>query len=94
MIRFKQQSCWVLLFTCAFNQEEKERFGGGKGSHKDSSWVAYVAGAKRGGEGEGEQRERGEKGSEPLPSLPNPLHFPLLPYPVPLSTPATQATHR
>ena len=53
-----------------------------------------MAGAKRRGEGEGEKRERGEKGSEPLPSLPNPLHFPLLPYPVPLSTPATQATHR
>ena len=53
-----------------------------------------MAGAKRRGEGEGEQRERGEKGSEPLPSLPNPLHFSLPPYPVPLSTRATQATHR
>ena len=29
MIHFKQQSSWVLLFTCAFNQEEKESFGGG-----------------------------------------------------------------
>ena len=53
-----------------------------------------MVGAKRGGEGEGEQGERGEKGSEPLPSLPNPLHFSLPPHPVPLSTRATQATHR
>ena len=49
---------------------------------------------KRMGSGKEEKRERGEKGSEPLPSLPNPLHFPLPPYPVPLSTRATQATDR
>ena len=53
-----------------------------------------MAGAKRRGEGKGEKRERGEKGSEPLPSLPNPVPFSLPPYPVPLSTRATQATDR
>ena len=42
--------------------------------------VACVAGAKRGGEG---GREK--------PSLPNPPLFSLPPYPLPLSTPATQA---
>ena len=42
--------------------------------------------------GEGEKRERGEKGRRPLSSFPNPPLFSLPPYPLPLSTPARQAT--
>ena len=42
-----------------------------------------------GGDGKGEKRESGEKGREP--SLPNLTLFSLPPYPLPLSTPATQA---
>ena len=52
----------------------------------DDKTLAYVnlacmAGANR--EGEGEKGESGEKGREgPFPSLPNPLPFSLLPYPL------------
>jgi len=53
--------------------------------------LACVAGAERGGEGEREKCESGgEKGREPLPSLSNPLPFSLLPYSLPVSTPATR----
>ena len=48
--------------------------------------VDCVTGAKRGG-----GREKGRE-HRPSPSVPNPPPFPLLPNPLPLSTPATQAT--
>ena len=53
-------------------------------------YLACVAGAKRGGGG---GREKGKRESNPIQSNPPPL-FPFLPipYPLPLSTPATQAT--
>ena len=47
---------------------------------------------KRMGSGKEEKRERGEKGREPYPFSPIPPSFSLPPYPLPLSTPATQAT--
>ena len=47
---------------------------------------------KKGGEGEGDKHERGEREGSPFPSLPNPPPFSLSPYHLPLSTPATQAS--
>ena len=51
--------------------------------------VACVAGAKRGGGREKSTKEG--KGKVPSPLSPTPLTFSLSPYPLPLSTPATQA---
>ena len=55
--------------------------------------VAFVAGAKRGGGGGGGggSRKGKGKGKEPSLSPQSPSPFSLLPYPLPLSTPATQA---
>ena len=50
--------------------------------------LACVAGAKRGGRGEGEKHERGKREG----GAPYPPPFSLFPYPLPLSTSATQAT--
>ena len=53
-----------------------------------------MAGAKRGGRGgEKSAKEEKGKGASPLPSPlpPTALPFSLFPYPLPLSTPATQA---
>ena len=53
--------------------------------------LAYVAGAKRGGRGGGRKARKRGKGREPLPLSPLPPPFSLFPYPLRLSTPATQA---
>ena len=69
---------------------------GARGREKDRyTRLAYVAGAKRGGEGGREKAQRRGKGKGegrvPYPLSPIPLPFSLSRYPQPLSTPATQA---
>ena len=57
-------------------------------------WLACLAGAKRGGGGDWRKAQTGKgKGARPFPLFPiPPLPFPLPSNPLPLLTPATQAT--
>ena len=59
-----------------------------------SLWLACVTGAKRGGGGDWRKAQTGiGKGARPCPLFPiPPLPFPLPSNPLPLLTPATQAT--
>ena len=51
-----------------------------------------LRGRRKKGGGEGEKNAKaGKRKVSPFPSLPNPPPFSLPPYPLPLSTPATQA---
>ena len=57
-----------------------------------STFLACVAGAKRGGGGGREIGKREGRSPPPLPNPPPLFPFLPIPYPLPLSTPATQAT--
>ena len=84
---------WSVKFDGSFNNEFAIEWNISLGRILHSLCGRRQKGRGRGGGRKARKKGKGKGSRRPLPSPPNPPLFFLPPYPLPLSTPATQATY-